>query len=116
MAGCSIPRLSPDQSVDPLHQRNAIHCRMLVGMPQPDGFVVQGAAGGSHTDRLHMGNDPGFTHETHSFLIPGENRPRPLGHRPKNRDFAGRVFFGAGPSIGLKSFMREPWLAEEATQ
>ena len=29
---------------------------MLVGMPQPDGFVVQGAAGGAHTDRLHMGS------------------------------------------------------------
>jgi hypothetical protein len=47
----------PDQRVDTLHQRNAIHCRLQIGMSQLNCFVVQDVAGGGHADRLHMGND-----------------------------------------------------------
>ena len=43
-------------SVDTIHQRNAIHCRLPVGMPQPDRSVVQDAASCSRADRLHLVN------------------------------------------------------------
>jgi hypothetical protein len=51
---------------------------------------------------------PGFTHETHSLLIPGGSRLCSLGHRLEEPSFAGIGFFGAGLCIGLQPFMREP--------
>jgi hypothetical protein len=47
-------RPDPDQLVDPVHQGNAVHLRLPVGIPQPLRFVVQDAAGGGHADRLHL--------------------------------------------------------------
>lgn len=44
--------------------------------------------------------ESGFTHETDLFLIPDENRLRPLEYDWKNRGFASRGFFSAGPHIG----------------
>jgi len=44
----------PDQLVDPIHQGNAVHLRLPVGIPQPLRFVVQDAAGCGHADRLHL--------------------------------------------------------------
>jgi hypothetical protein len=53
----AIMRPDPDQLVDPIHQGNAVHLRLPVGIPQPLRYVVhvvQDAAGCGHADRLHL--------------------------------------------------------------
>ena len=54
MGWVAIMRPDPDQLVEPIHQGDAVHLRLPVGIPQPLRFVVQDAAGCGHADRLHL--------------------------------------------------------------